>query len=165
MANILTHAELVRTLDYDSITGVLTWRVRNSSRALVGAVAGCVTRKGHLVVRLNKRLYLAHRLAYFHFHGHMPPAQIDHRDGVKHNNQITNLRPATGSQNSMNIGKKSNNTSGYKGVKALVCGKRWSARYKIKGVSVYLGKFNSPEAASAAYVSATKVAFGEFFRP
>ncbi len=87
---------------------------------------------------------------------------IDHIDGDKLNNQKSNLRIATVSQNCANRGKIKNNTSGFKGV--VQRGKKWRAQLKSNGVQKQFGSFNTPEEAYSVYVSNAKREFGEFFK-
>jgi len=44
------------------------------------------------------------------------PVTVDHKDGVKDNNKINNLRAATALEQQRNKPPSKNNTSGYKGV-------------------------------------------------
>jgi len=62
-----------------------------------------------------------------------------------------------------NRGAPTNNTSGFKGVSAVSNGK-WSAKIKLKYKLYYIGSFDTPEAAHAAYVAASEVLHGEFAR-
>ena len=88
--------------------------------------------------------------------------RVDHRDEKKANNQRYNLRLATPSQNQCNIGRQSNNTSGFKGVSWHKKNRLWHARIKIGGKCKSLGYFRTPEAAHAAYCSAAAEIHGEF---
>ena len=57
-------AECLRSiLHYDPATGIFTWKVRTSSRAKAGDVAGSLNGDGYLCIRLQRRLHRAHRLA------------------------------------------------------------------------------------------------------
>jgi hypothetical protein len=79
------------------------------------------------------------------------------------------LRPATDRQNNANIGLRSNNTSGYKGVVWRKPGRhrtgevgRWWARISVEGKVRSLGLFDDPVEAACAYNRAALEAFGEF---
>jgi hypothetical protein len=89
--------------------------------------------------------------------------KTDHIDGNGLNNRRTNLRVATNSENMRNRGAPTNNTSGFKGVSAVSNGK-WSAKIKLKYKLYYIGSFDTPEAAHAAYVAASELLHGEFAR-
>jgi hypothetical protein len=92
----------------------------------------------------------------------------DHIDGNGLNNvyapckPINNLRPATKSQNSANTGKRSDNTSGKKGVSRS--GLKWRAAISYLGRTIHLGYFNTPELAHEAYRQAALKYHGEFAR-
>lgn len=88
--------------------------------------------------------------------------ETDHIDGNGLNNQRSNLRIATHSQNGKNRGKCNNNTSGFKGVSWNKKNKRWQANIKINGKRKYLGEFTSKELAHIAYCEACTKYHGEF---
>ena len=59
--------------------------------------------KGYRCVRIQKRVWKAHRIMFFMYHQRDPgPKVIDHIDGDKGNNQIFNLRAVTQRENSRN---------------------------------------------------------------
>lgn len=146
-------------LVYDPDSGELVWRDRFGSRTEKGKLAGSINAVGYRIIKICKRDLLAHRIAWFICHGNLPPI-IDHIDGNKLNNSITNLRAADKSLNGANRGKQANNTSGFKGVKRRY--RKWIAQIHINGKNIYLGSFDTPEAAAAAYDKAARVEYGEF---
>lgn len=87
---------------------------------------------------------------------------VDHIDGNPLNNRRTNLRVATDSQNKMNRGKQKDNTTGYKGVTYKSDRRKWVAQIKKDRKNYYLGGFNTPEEAYAAYCAKAKELHGEF---
>ena len=88
----------------------------------------------------------------------------DHENGVPLDNRRGNLRDATHAQNMWNKGRRSDNTSGYKGVNWHVRKQAWQARISANGVRHHLGYFSTKEAAYAAYCEAAKFYHGEFAR-
>ena len=88
--------------------------------------------------------------------------QIDHKDGNRLNNQRGNLRAATFIENGQNHGKNKNNTSGYKGVSWDKQKEKWSARIGVNKKYVFLGCYDTKEAASFAYQLAAKKYHGEY---
>lgn len=149
-------------LAYDAGTGELTWR-KSARRGWVGKPAGTPHSRGYVSVNISRRIYLAHRLAWFLHYGRWPSGQVDHRDGDRANNSIANLREATQSQNSGNMRMRPNNRCGFKGV-CLDQNGRYQAQITKNGRQRGLGRFSTPEEAHAAYVAAAKQAFGEFAR-
>jgi hypothetical protein len=88
--------------------------------------------------------------------------EVDHRDGDGLNNRRDNLRICTGFDNSKNRNMHCRNTCGFKGV-SKVKGK-WKAKIALRGKSIYLGYYATPEDAALAYDIAAKAHFGDFAR-
>lgn len=94
--------------------------------------------------------------------GSEPGAHVDHRDRNGLNACRSNLRFSTSQQNNQNRGKARALTasSQYKGVNRTPRGK-WRAQIRA-GRSIFLGHFNSEEAAARTYDAAARRLFGEF---
>jgi hypothetical protein len=150
-------------LDYDSQTGEFRWRKRMSRSAKPGDVAGTLHTDGYRRIRIKRRDYRAHHLAWLYMTSRRCPAFIDHRDGDPSNNRWNNLRRATASQNGANARRSKSNASGFKGVSRARSG-RWRAGISKKGRRHHLGIFSTPQEAHAAYVAAARRLFGEFAR-
>ncbi len=159
----VTADRLRELLSYDPSTGLFTWLLSTGNRAPVGAVAGSVG-KGYVDIRIDQRLYKAHRLAWLYMTGEWPEQQIDHRDLNRANNRWDNLRVATNSQNHANTRAQSNNRSGFKGVSWSKAANKWMAQIVRDRCHTYLGLFDTPEDAHAAYCVAAERLFGEFAR-
>lgn len=80
----------------------------------------------------------------------------DHIDGNGLNNQKSNLRICTRSQNQFNKGKCRNNTSGYKGVSWFKPMEKWDVRITHNKKQVHIGYFDDKEDAAKAYLEASK---------
>src|SRR5690349_21473726 len=104
-----TQEYLRDVLGYDPASGVFTWRRSIGPRALVGAVAGSINRNGYLYISIDRKLYLAQRLAWFYMTG-MWPLRVDHKDRCKTNNAWLNLREATRSENGHNRAGRTKDT-------------------------------------------------------
>ena len=87
---------------------------------------------------------------------------VDHINGIKTDNRRCNLRSATLSENAKNTSFRKNNTSGHMGVYKV--GLKYRAKIQCDNNTIELGRFKSPEEASAAYKKAAKYYFGEFAR-
>ena len=158
-------ADLVQELlSYNASTGVFTWRERRGGRATAGSVAGTYDGKGYVAIRIGRKSYRAHRLAWLYVTGEWPPNQVDHRNGNRADNWWTNLRLATNSQNAHNCGKRRHNTSGVKGVYWHTQSGCWRAEIRHGGRKRYLGSFADKETAHAAYVAAATELHGDFAR-
>ncbi len=86
----------------------------------------------------------------------------DHRNEDKLDNQRSNLRAATTSQNRGNEGLRKNNTSGYKGVCWVGRVNRWIAYIKVNYHRYHLGYFKRKADAARAYNKAARKYFGRF---
>lgn len=141
-------------LAYDQETGVFTWLV-GRKKASAGSLAGSQNSRGYMEITIERKKHYAHRLAWAYVHGHFPKGQIDHRDGDRSNNSISNLRDATSTINNQNKrGPRSDNKSGFLGVSKH--GRQWRAEIMICGENLRLGLFNTPELAHTAYINAKR---------
>ena len=91
--------------------------------------------------------------------------EVDHANGdTLDNRRKTNLRFATHAQNCKNRRKKSDNTSGAKGVHWNKELRKWRARIMADGKRVLIGDFADLEAARAAYNRRATELHGAFAR-
>ena len=161
----LSHEELRRLLHYNPETGQFTWRVARGGKARKGSVAGTKTpHTGYSQLVINRTIYKQHRLAWFYMTGKWPSDQIDHINGIRDDNRFHNLREATCSQNLHNVGLKSSNSTGYKGVSLHKPSGKYVANITVKGRQLYLGIFEAPEEAHAAYKKKALEIAGQFAR-
>ncbi len=117
--------------------------------------------RGYKTCRIGGRLYKQHRVIYFLETGEQPEG-IDHIDGNKLNNHISNLRAANQSENIANSKSRKNSTSKYKGVSKTKSGSNWIARIAKDGKQIWLGSFLNEKEAAKAYNEAAIKYFGEF---
>lgn len=89
---------------------------------------------------------------------------IDHWDGDGLNNQRTNLRVCTRSQNAINRRLQANSASGYKGVSWDRHAGKWRAQIMVQQGHKYLGIFSDKDDAARAYNQAAIEYFGSFAR-
>jgi len=87
---------------------------------------------------------------------------VDHIDGNSQNNNLTNLRWATISENNRNSKMNVNNTSGTKGVSFKKSNNKWKAEITIEGKYIYIGCFEKIEDAILARQAKANEIFGEF---
>ena len=114
---------------------------RQSSRA-DGLFYASANSKGKLKVSI----VLMHSIIFPTKEGFIP----EHKDGDGLNNRKHNLRPATTSQNSMNMKISSRNTSGYKGVNWNKQTNKWRVDISRDKERFYLGYFQNKEDAIKA---------------
>jgi hypothetical protein len=106
----------------------------------------------------NKKTIYMHRVIV-----NAPPNKdVDHRDGNGLNNQDENLRICTDSQNLANSKRRSDNTTGYKGVFLKKGKNKFRARITVNGKRINLGCFFTAAEANMVYQNAAQKYFGEF---
>ncbi len=118
---------------------------------------GYVTKKGTVVkarisgsnndtyrkILVSGTYYYAHRLAWLYVHGYMPENEIDHIDGDRHNNKLSNLREAATRCNAQNRCISPLNTSGFPGVTLSKETKKYKAQAKINYKGISLGAYDT----------------------
>jgi hypothetical protein len=155
-------AELRRVLSYEPSTGELRWTAEAGPRGPAGhgAIAGCIRPLcgGYRWISVNYIQWRAHVLAWVHVHGSLPDGQIDHRNGNPEDNRLSNLRVVTNRTNSQNQRKpRADNTTGYLGVSLDKRRGKFGARIRVPdGRYLFLGYFDAPDAAHAAYIHAKR---------
>lgn len=154
----LTLARLRELLHYEPETGVFTWRVDRTAGVKAGDVAGRgnVNSSGYQRIRVQKRLYPAHRLAWFYMTGSWPEHEIDHRNGKRADNRWGNLRDVDDATNCQNThGVRRDNQVGLSGVGKKANG-RFYARIRTNGRLQHLGRFDTAQEAHDAYLAAKR---------
>ena len=142
---------VMERLSYDSRTGLFKWKCRVAQHVLKGSKAGTLHKKtGYVRIKILGRSYKAHRLAWLIMYGSFPPDQIDHINGVKHDNRIINLRAVTPAENNRNRAFDIRNKSGYTGIAYNKKTNRWLARIGGNAKRVHLGYFDNLEDAVEA---------------
>lgn len=157
-------SRLSEILQYDPQTGLLHWKIRTRGYGgliLPGDVAGTL-KDGYVNLKIDGTFYRAHRLAWFMMTGDwLPPSQdIDHINGIRHDNRWTNLRLATRVENNRNAGMRRNNKSGFRGVSFRKDTGKWHARITVDYQVILLGNYPTLEAAAAAREAAERKYFG-----
>lgn len=156
----MNQEQLKSVLHYDAPTGVFRWRHGGKSHAgkrLPWAVAGTPHNFGYIVIGINRKRYLAHRLAWLYVYGEMPSKVIDHKNGNRDDNRIENLRDVSHQINCQNQrGVGSRNTSGYLGVSWRKDKNVWRASINVNGRMKSLGVYKTPEEAHKAFLAAKR---------
>lgn len=166
---------LESVFSYDSNIGVLMWKYRpinhfrnesgykayNSMKP--GNIAGNVRRNGYKRVKLDGVEYQVHRIIWKMFYGYDPKEFIDHKNGNPSDNRIENLRLSNVITNGYNSKKQINNKTGYKGV-SLTQENNYRADIQAGGKHIYLGRYDTPQDAYAAYCDAAIKYHGSFAR-
>lgn len=169
MAENLPSIDTLRLLlRYEPETGRLFWRERPVSMFADGghSAAHCAAKWNakfagkEALAALNKRGYLvgsifngdvtAHRAIWAIVHGEWPQRQVDHINGNRTDNRISNLRLVTNAENSRNAARSRNNSSGVTGVHWFKKSGKWQASIMVNKRSLHIGLFTDFEDAVAA---------------
>jgi hypothetical protein len=156
---IITKEFLHQRFKYQN--GFLFYKSKPANRIKIGDMAGYKNGDGYLVVEINHKCYGIHRLIFMMFNGYLPN-EIDHIDNNRLNNKIENLRPATKFQNFLNRTKRSDNTSGVKGVYWHKDRKKWQVSLSVNKKSKYFGLFDNFELAKLVSIEARNKYHGNF---
>lgn len=154
-------------LQYDPETGGLRWRVRpvwmfrdsghgmaanarawNARFAGTDALTGYVA--GYVAGQIKRRTVRAHRAAWAVMFGYWPPEDIDHINGNRADNRISNLRSVSRAENGRNQCVRNTNTSGVLGVHWHKKAGKWAAEVTFNGKSRHLGLFDNLDDAAEA---------------
>lgn len=160
--------------DYDLPTGDLIWKRRPDyhfpskvgAAVFNGRYSGRVAGKpsnGYKHVTVSGNPIPSHRVIYMMVHGRWP-LMVDHINGKRDDNRITNLRECNKSTNAVNSKLPSTNKSGYKGVSLYKNG-FWRACTKKDQKFIHIGLYKTQEEAFEAYKKKSSELFGGFSRP
>ena len=156
-SNAITAEEARAYLNYDAETGLFTRKISISPRWLAGMALGSNDMYGYKTVRINKRSYKLHRLAWLYTYGVWPSGDIDHINGNRSDNRIANLRDVSRQVNLQNQRSSHRNKStGIMGVYPDRRGNRFTATISVDNKTLYLGAFGTAAEAQAAYLAAKR---------
>lgn len=149
---------LVDDEDYELVSKY-TWNLGKVSHGKVD--------KFYAIHSFNKGVDETGRYRFSSFKMHrlifgFPKDRIDHKDNDGLNNQRSNLRIATPSQNSANSVISKNNTSGYKGVTYRKDADRYATRIRVNDKLICCGHFKDPKDAAKKYNEMAIKHFGEY---
>ncbi len=119
------------------------------------AVAINKMKRQYLLCSIGRKKYTHHRVVYYahnpdwDIHDSCPNNHIDHIDGDRTNNHISNLRVVTQAENNQNLAP----ARGYYFNKSL---KKWQSQISINNIQTYLGVFKTEQEAKQAYLKAKK---------
>ena len=156
--------ELKEIVHYDPETGIMKWAKLLNARAPIGKECGRTMTRGYRAFIVRRKTIYTHRAAWAYVNGSWPKNTIDHINGNKSDNRISNLREATSGENNRNSKTPKSNTSGVKGVSWNSKHQRWRARVGINKKDIHVGEFLTIQQAENAIIEMRKTLHGEFAR-
>ncbi len=163
----LTVSFIQSILDYDASDGTFKWKYRqDASKAWntrwPGKNAGFARKDGYVLIRINNKRYLAHRLAWFLHHGTWPNLFLDHINKNPNDNRIENLRECTTAENGWNRNAQSNASTGFKNVNVDRNRNKYQVKVSAYGKTHWVGYFNTIEESIEARDKYLKQLHGKF---
>ena len=145
-------------LNIEDIYDLQMWYVKSGNRMLKNPywrrVAINKNKRQYLVCSIGPKKYTHHRVVYY---AHNPEwniydssnnNHIDHIDGDRTNNHISNLRVLTQAENNQNTNAK--------GVSYIKSHKKWKATITVNHKQIHLGFFDTEEEALQARAEGVK---------
>ena len=160
---------LPELLIYHADTGKLFWRKR--SREFFKSDSSCARwnalhawkeaftslhSEGYLQGSILCKNLIAHRVIIAMQIGEWPRCSVDHINGIKSDNRISNLRCVTDLENRQNLPLSKANKSGAIGVYFHKKRRKWTAQIRVRGEKIHLGIFQNKSEAIAARKDADK---------
>jgi len=102
--------------------------------------AGTIRKDGYRQIQIGKNFFLSHRLAWF-IHNREVPEFVDHQNGDKLDNRMSNLRNVTQHENNKNMPKQKSNKSGFVGVILFKPTGRWMSYIDVNRKRKHLGYY------------------------
>lgn len=126
--------------------GTLRWKYcarmgNNWNSRFAGKIAGCRSVGTYRTISIDSVKISVHQIIFAMVHGYFPE-NVDHINGIRHDNRIQNLRAATRRTNARNAAKRCHNTSGYNGVSWDSKECKWAVRLTVDTKTIYLGRFS-----------------------
>lgn len=126
---------------YNPETGIVTRKISRSNRTKKGQIVGSKNKGGYLQIFIGNDQYLLHRVVWCIAYKESPKGYIDHINGVRTDNRLSNLRVVTKDENARNVKRRCTNNSGITGVHRNNENKNWRARIYKNKKCIELGSF------------------------
>lgn len=130
----------------DAERACISWNARFAGKEALTADNGFGYRHGDIFAKK----YQAHRVIWLLAYGEWPEDQIDHINGNRSDNRLSNLSAASNLTNGKNQKRPSDNTSGHIGVCWSKRHQKWMSQIHVNGRGKFLGYFDEIQDAVAA---------------
>lgn len=135
----VSHYLLKVAISYNPETGRFAWLKKVNQNVVVGSEPGFINIHGYRIFSFMGRSANASRWAYFYMTGEWPLEQMDHINGIRHDNRWGNLRHVSGQENQRNQKRPKSNKSGVVGVFWAKNRKKWMAQIIVDYQKIHLG--------------------------
>ena len=141
---MITQSELKNKIYYNKESGFCVWKIKPNKNTSIGDLVGNIS-FGYIETQINYKRYKLHRLIFLYMTGLYPTnsCQVDHINHNRSDNRWCNLRLVSQQENSKNITKPKNNTSGCCGVYWSKYHNRWKSKINVSKKCIYLGVFKN----------------------
>lgn len=162
----VTQEYLKSILDYNSETGVFTWKISKQGNKGVGSMAGAPDPRGYIRLKINSHTYHAHRLVFLYICGIVLPSDIfvDHINGNTSDNRLKNLRLSSNQQIQFNSKLNLKNKLSCKNICYIKDRNKYRVTLAINGKNRILGHFEDIELAKFIAKEARSKYHGNFAR-
>ena len=159
----VTVARCRELLDCDTRTGVLTWKVGRGGGTKAGDQAGTISKQdGYRIVSIDAKNVLASHIVWMFANGAFPDRFMDHKNRIRNDDGLGNLRQATRFENNRNRPINPTSSNPYKGIHFHKRDMRWTAQINVADKDRYLGSSKNPEYAAQIYDEGARQHYGEF---
>ena len=143
---------------YIPTTGKVTRKLDGNNQTKAGDIVGKPNSDGYLKVTIERKSFCLQRIVYLMYHGVDPyPFSVDHKNGNRSDNRISNLRLLTNQWNCRNLNKPEVGVSFYKALN------KWVARIVTDEGRKFLGTFLKKEDALLARKKAEQQFWGKLY--
>lgn len=150
--NMTLEERLKCSYSYDPSTGKIFWKDRNQGRETFKSQTN-----DYLQANFRGTILKAHRVAWLLHYGEWPEGSIDHINGDRTDNRLSNLRVVDHRQNGRNCKVRCDNKTGVTGVSKRNDTGKWSVRIHTGVTYKTLGSFSCLGQAIKARREAEKV--------
>lgn len=130
--------EISKRVSYDPITGKLH-RIKDKHGEGIKREITTIANNGYIYFSFDRKVYLAHRFAWFSCFGGDISKQIDHINGNRLDNRLGNLRLVSATENNKNLKLNSKSSTGIMGVHFHPSNNKWRVSIHNNSKKVELG--------------------------
>lgn len=134
--------------NYNPETGELKWKIQPNRNTPAGSLIRSISVDGYYNISYKCRKYRCSRVIWLYVYGKWPNKFIDHINGIRTDNRLTNLRDVECSENNQN--QQIHREGKHPGISKNECGK-FEARKYIDGDELWIGTFKTFKHAKEAW--------------